>query len=421
MPHLHLDPVGGVAGDMFAGALLHLAQHHGLSFADGLVAALRGAGLADDVDVRVVAHKDEVFAGVRFVVDDPRERARPLPGRFVLQRGDRAHAHVPLADIRARVEASTLSPGAKARAHDIFLRIGTAEAAVHGLPVDEIAFHEVGAQDSVADVVAAAYLVDQLEQALGPVTASTASLPLGSGRITTAHGLLPVPAPATLRLLEGLPVHDDQRVGERVTPTGAAIVQHLLGGRGAGTRPAGVVVGHGVGFGTKVWPGLSNILRVTLTTPTATTPATMQARPLVEISCEIDDMTAEELAVSLEHLRRLPVVRDVHTVAVVMKKGRAATRVVALVDAAVHDASDADAVDVVCAAFFDQTTTLGVRVARVERRELARTVAERVVDGDTVRRKTAQRPGGPTHKVDVDDVTGATLSVRRARRHEGER
>lgn len=411
---------------MFAGALLHLAQHHGLSFADGLVAALRGAGLADDVDVRVVAHKDEVFAGVRFVVDDPRERARPLPGRFVLQRGDRAHAHVPLADIRARVEASGLSPGAKARAHDIFLRIGTAEAAVHGLPVEEIAFHEVGAQDSVADVVAAAYLVDQLEQALGPVTASTASLPLGSGRITTAHGLLPVPAPATLRLLEGLPVHDDQRVGERVTPTGAAIVQHLLAGRGAGARPAGVVVGHGVGFGTKVWPGLSNILRVTLTSTSTSPPvsaSTLHVRPLVEISCEIDDMTAEELAVSLEHLRCVPAVRDVHALAVMMKKGRAATRVVALVGGVdnVDNVGIEAAVDAACAAFFDQTTTLGVRVARVERREVERTVAERVVDGEALRRKTAQRPSGPTHKVDVDDVTGATLSLRRARRQEGER
>jgi hypothetical protein len=414
--HVHLDPTGGIAGDMFAAALLDLRPALG----EGLVELLRSAGLQDDVDVRVVDHRDEVFRGRRFVVVDPRERTpdgrrRPVPGAFVMRAGAHAgHMHVAWRGIRERIAGSALSPGAKARALDIFGRLAVAEAGVHGMAVDDVEFHEVGAQDSIADIVTAAVLVDRLEEEHGALTFSVGSLPLGSGRVQTAHGELPVPAPAALALLAGFTVHDDGRPGERVTPTGAALVAHLV--RPGARRPAGRVDGSGVGFGTKTFSGLSNILRATLTTTSSslsmsssTTETGGDRAPwtrgrVVELACELDDMTGEELAHAADVLRATAGVVDVALLAVQMKKGRPATSLRVL--------GTEDATDGIAAAVFAATTTLGLRVAVVDRLELRRELV--AVDG--VRLKRAARPGGVTVKADHDDVDGDTLQARRARR-----
>ena len=408
--HLHLDPTGGIAGDMFAAALLDLDP----SLGEGLVGLLRSAGLKDDVTVDVVDHKDSTFRGRRFVVVDPRERTpdgrrRPLPGAFVMRAGTHAgHDHVAHKQIAAKIVDSALSDAAKARALDIFHRLAVAEAGVHSMAVDDVEFHEVGAQDSIADVVTAAVLLARLDERHGPLTFSVASLPLGSGRVQTAHGELPVPAPATLALLHGHVVHDDGRPGERVTPTGAAIVAHLVapGAR----RPGGVVRGSGVGFGTRTFSGLSNILRATLTTSMTSSPdAPWQRGRIAELACEIDDMTAEELALAADELRAMAGVVDVCLLAVQMKKGRPATSVRVL--------CAEERVDDVARLAFATTTTLGLRVGVVERFELPRTLVER----DGVRVKRAARPGGATVKADVDDVGGVTLAERRASRARHER
>jgi len=413
--HLHLDALGGAAGDMFAAAVLDLEP----DATAGLVPLLRSAGLAGDVSIGLVDHDDGVFRGRRFLVGDPRERAaarKKGPGTFVFSQAAAAHAghdHVPLSGILARIAGSDLSPGAKARAADIFTRIGVAEGAVHGLPLADVALHEVGSQDSIADVVTAAVLLDRLEVKYGGLTGSVSSLPLGSGRVQTAHGELPVPAPATLNLMVGFSTHDDGRPGERVTPTGAAIVTHLCGGA-PGKRPPGVIAGVGVGFGTRTFVGLSNILRATLSLPSQTsvtvetTPSGWTTRPLLQLSCELDDMTAEELAHAADRLRDVAGVRDVLLAPVFMKKGRPATALQVLCDEGARDA--------VAAAVFAATTTLGLRCALVDRFELHR--SEEATAG--VRVKTAQRPGGPTRKADHDDISGDTLQARRAARARAE-
>jgi uncharacterized protein (TIGR00299 family) protein len=408
--HLHLDPTGGIAGDMFAAALLDLDP----SLGEGLVGLLRSAGLKDDVTVDLVDHKDSTFRGRRFVVVDPRERTpdgkrRPLPGAFVLRAGAHAgHDHVAHKQIAAAIRDSALSTTAKDRALDIFHRLAVAEAGVHGMAVDDVEFHEVGAQDSIADIVTAAVVLARLDERHGPLTFSVASLPLGSGRVQTAHGELPVPAPATLALLQGHLVHDDGRPGERVTPTGAAIVAHLV--RPGARRASGVVAGSGVGFGTKTFAGLSNILRATLTTTaTVDAGAPWQRGRIAELACEIDDMTGEELAVAADVVRACAGVVDVALLPVQMKKGRPATSLRVL-------CAD-DRVDDVARVVFSSTTTLGLRVGVVARLELPRSLVER----DGVRVKRATRPGGATAKADVDDVVGATLAERRARRAAHER
>jgi uncharacterized protein (TIGR00299 family) protein len=417
--HLHLDALGGVAGDMFAAAVFDLDPALVDGAAAGLVPLLRSAGLAGDVRIDLVDHDDGVFRGRRFLVGDPRERAaarKKGPGTFVFSQAAAAHAgheHVPLSGILARIAGSDLSPGAKARATDIFTRIGVAEGAVHGLPIEDVALHEVGSQDSIADVVTAAVLLDRLDVKYGGLTGSVSSLPLGSGRVQTAHGELPVPAPATLKLLVGFLTHDDGRPGERVTPTGAAIVAHLCGGA-PGKRPPGVIAGVGVGFGTRTFVGLSNILRATLTVTfndsanVETATSVWTTRPLLQLDCELDDMSAEELAWAADHLRDVDGVRDVLLAPVVMKKGRPATALQVLCDEGAKDA--------VAAAIFAATTTLGLRCARVDRFELHR--SEETTAG--VRVKTAQRPGGPTAKADHDDIAGDALAARRAARARAE-
>jgi uncharacterized protein (TIGR00299 family) protein len=421
--HLHLDAVGGVAGDMFAAAMVDLWPE----LMAGLEPLLRSAGLADDVVIGVVDHHDEVFRGRRFVVDDPRERARRRgPGSFVFQRQHAqhaGHAHVPFKGILAGIAGSTLSDGAKARATDIFTRLAFAEGGVHGLPLDDVAFHEVGSQDSVADIVTAAIFLDRLEARYGPLTASVSSLPLGSGRVMTAHGELPVPAPATLALMQGLLVHDDGRAGERVTPTGAAIVKHLVGDAVSPRQP-GVLAGMGVGFGTRTFVGLSNIVRVTLSVAPASSSSSSssssttalaaawpwQRRPLQVLACEIDDMSAEELGHAAEQLRATDGVTDVILEPVFMKKGRPGTRVQVLCAPAATDA--------VVAAVFVHTSTLGVRVLMAERRELTR---HDEVSASGLRRKRARRPGNDsTVKVEHDVVEGDSLQARRRHRQHGE-
>jgi len=418
--HLHLDALGGAAGDMFAAAVLDLDATLLDDATDGLVPLLRSAGLAADVHIGLVDHDDGVFRGRRFLVGDPREKAarKKGPGSFVFSQAAAAHAghdHVPLSGILARIAGSDLSLGAKARAADIFTRIGIAEGAVHGLPLEDVALHEVGSQDSIADVVAAAVLLDRLDVKYGGLTGSVSSLPLGSGRVQTAHGELPVPAPATLNLMVGFPTHDDGRPGERVTPTGAAIIAHLCGGA-PGKRPPGIIAGVGVGFGTRTFVGLSNILRATLSVTASLTSAVSETaesgpwttRPLLQLCCELDDMTAEELAWAAATLREVVGVRDVLLAPVFMKKGRPATALQVLCDESGKDA--------VAAAVFAATTTLGLRCARVERFELHR--SEEVIGG--VRVKTAGRPGGATRKADHDDIAGDTLDARRSARRRAE-
>src|SRR5579859_1565974 len=188
MRHLHLDAIGGIAGDMFAAALLDAEEAQ----AD---ACLRAAEAVAGAPCRLLRHHDSVLAGTRFGVS--------LPAR------DHHHAHVAWADIRARLHDAALPEGARRHALGIFSALADAEARVHGIAPDDVTFHEVGAVDSIADIVAAGWLIAAQADADGDATWSVGSLPLGGGRVRTAHGVMPVPAPATALLLQGFLTVDD--------------------------------------------------------------------------------------------------------------------------------------------------------------------------------------------------------------------
>ena len=379
--HAHLDAVGGVAGDMFVAAVLDARPE----LRDGLMAALRMIGAPDDVAFDVRAHDDGTMTGTRFVVD----------------LADVAGGHVPFRDIRANLEATDLPPPVKQRAVAIFTLLAEAEGRVHGIAPDAVTFHEVGAWDSIADIVGAAHLIE----ALGVVDWSCGALPKGSGTVETSHGRLPVPAPATADLLRGFVLVEDGLDGERVTPTGAAIIKHLAPRQSATAAPRRLI-GIGTGFGTKKLPGVPNILRLLLSESDGT--AATEQVAIVEF--EVDDQSPEDLAVALDRLRGVAGVLDVVQWPVTGKKGRLGVHVQIL--------ARPESVAEVTARCMTETTTIGLRWSVVPRVVLPR--ESTTVDGadGPVRVKLTTRPGGAVSaKAEIDDAaTGGHEDRERTRR-----
>lgn len=401
---------------MFIAALLHAFP--GLEA--GVVAAIGAVepGLAAHCSVQ--PHNDGVLQGRRFVVGDDAVSKRPDGGGHAHGRDEHSHGtnghhhhdhthdgdeqqhhhgHTPWATIRARLEDAALDPAVRTHAVGIFTALAHAEARVHGIAVDEVAFHEVGATDSIADIVGAAALI----AALGGTEAgwSVAALPLGSGLVRTDHGFLPVPAPATTLLLEGFLTVDDGVPGERVTPTGAAILRYLNCRQptvGAGRQPARVLRGTGIGFGTRTLPGRSNCLRVlAFDTPVAEP----RRGEVAVIEFETDDQSPEDLALGLERLRAEPAVLDVLQTTAFGKKGRLVTCVRVL--------ARPEALEAVAAACFRETTTIGLRHQMVARETLERRAEEVAIAGRTFRVKTVERPGvGRTAKLEASDLAHVT-------------
>jgi uncharacterized protein (TIGR00299 family) protein len=374
--HIHLEPVGGIAGDMFAAALLDAwpAQKRAVD------AALAALDLPEGVAAGPAPFNDGTLSGTRFLVAPPRRDAH----------------HRAFRDIRSMLDGGRLEPGVARRAIAIFATLAEAEGRVHGIATEDVAFHEVGAWDSIVDIVVAAALIE----GVGATGWSTAPVPIGAGRVRSAHGDLPVPPPATALLLEGFEVVDDGRLGERVTPTGAAILRHLAPAQGLPRRRLrmGPV---GYGFGTKRFTGISNVLRVCAFTDAAPVPLASQDEEIGTIRFEVDDQTPEDLAIGLDRVRAVPGVLDVLQSPVFGKKGRMLAQIQVL--------ARLDALDDAAAACLAETSTLGVRIERVTRRILPRSLAARAdASGARIRVKTALRPDGTaTAKADIDDIAAA--------------
>jgi uncharacterized protein (DUF111 family) len=300
-------------------------------------------------------------------------------------------------EIVDRVRAATLAPGTADHAVAILTLIAEVEAAIHRIAVDAVEFHEIGDWDSLVDVVAAG----SLAAALADATFSVSELPRGAGLVRTRHGFLPVPAPATAALLVGFRWRDDGIGGERVTPTGAAILRHLIGADGAGGRPAtGRLASIGTGAGTRHLPGMPNVVRVLA----FESDGTMEEDAVAVVAFDIDDMTGEEIAVAAQRLRAVPGVLDLSVGSRTGKKGRPVADLRLLVRPEAREA--------VSAACFSETSTLGLRWRLERRLVLPRAAGEA---GGGVRTKQATRPGGEvTTKAESDDVSGESLAARRA-------
>lgn len=437
--HLHLDLMGGLAGDMFIAGLLDACPEHTAKVVATIAtvgASMKSSGAGA---CWLSSFDDGLFAGSRFEVDMPvRDVERIGLQSFVAEavhEHEHFHAHrhvqapdmrmpvaigddhhVPWRDIRCRLE-STLDAGVLRHALGIFGVLAAAEAEVHGVAVDEVQFHEVGAWDSIADIVGAACLIDLF----GSSRWTCSAVPLGGGRIHTAHGPMPVPPPATALLLRGFTVIDDGIGGERVTPTGAAILKHLMphGSAPAGTPTARVLSRSGTGFGTRRLPGISNCVRVLVFEAQPAEAALSASSPsghrqLGVIEFEVDDQSSEELAMGLDRLRRHADIFDVVQAPVFGKKGRMMSSIRLLVRPSAMEGA--------IAACFRETTTIGLRHHAVQGSALVRRAEEVEIDGRRIRVKAVERPGGTTAKAESDDaLADDSQHARRQLRHEAER
>ena len=272
MPIAIFDPFSGISGDMTLGALLDV----GLP-ADWLRALPRTLGLAD-IGVRVRDVRRGEIACRKVDFDVP-----PQPhGRGIRE-------------IRALVAAAPVPDSVRARADECFTAIATCEAEIHGMNPEDVHLHEVGAVDAILDVVGSIWGFEQL----GVVDAFTGRVALGDGTVRAAHGVLPVPAPATLKLLEGIAVRPGpEGAGELVTPTGAALLRVLTRGRAV---PPYVPLRSGFGAGNKDFPDRANALRLVLAEHAVA--AAAGTRDLVLLAADVDDMTAEHLAAAADAMR----------------------------------------------------------------------------------------------------------------------
>ncbi len=416
---IHLDALGGVAGDMVVAALLDAFPEHEGGVARSVRAALAEAApdAADSVACTLSAHSDGILTGRRFAVTRdgrPAEENGHHPHHHDHDHDlghhhdhhhrepHRPHAHRHWAEIRDGLHRADLAPDVARHALAIFGHLAEAEARVHGIPVAEVAFHEVGAWDSIADIVATAHLAASLDASAWTVSA----LPLGGGRVKTQHGPLPVPAPATTLLLDGFRMVDDGIHGERVTPTGAAILRHLCGDRTERVQGARVLARSGTGFGTRRLPGISNCLRVLAFEEGAARQPT-GSREIGIVEFEVDDQTAEDLAQGLDRIRAHPAVLDAVQMPVFGKKGRMMTHVRVLVRA--------DAIDAAIGACFRETTTIGLRYRKEAGIALERDIVSVEAEGREVRVKRVARPGGRTAKAESDDALAGDDHAARAR------
>lgn len=370
----YLDCVGGLAGDMLLGALLD-AGAPGRAI-DDTVAGLGIPGVSVQTE-RVTRH-GIVGTHVRVVTSE--------------ERGDR-----PVSALREVISAAqTLPPRVRERTLDAIDRLAAAEADIHGLSPDDVHLHELGGVDTLVDVAGSFALLD----AAGIERLVCSPVPFARGTTTTAHGTLPTPAPATLSLLAGAPFEGVAATDELVTPTGAAIV--AVGADGFGELPSLVLERVGYGAGTRDMPERPNLLRVVIG-QAAPAEATTD---VVVVEATIDDLVPELVPDAVQQAMRAGAI-DVWVTPVQMKKGRPGIVVSALARPAEEEA--------VAAALLEHTSTLGVRVARMRRHELAREIREVQVEGRPIRVKVGLLQGrvvnvAPEH----DDCAAVAAGIGRS-------
>lgn len=381
MRTLYLELGMGIAGDMFSAALYELLEEHRQK---EYLEIMNGLG-PDGVRVEAETVRNAGVKGTHIYVRRQdrtfREDGHPADREHGYD-AEAAHPHRGMKEIRRMVAGFALSEGLKQNILAVYDRIAAAEASVHGEPVEEIRFHELGSMEAIINVTSACLLVEMLS--VDRIIASPVRV--GYGSVQTAHGLLPVPAPATARLLEGIPIYAGRVEGELCTPTGAALVRHFV--RDFGVMPPMRLSGTGYGMGGKQFTSL-NAVRAFLGETDE------RSAGICELDCNLDDMTPERIGFAMDRLYEAGAV-EVYTSPAFMKKSRPGILLVAL--------CQEDRKQAVIEAIFRHTTTLGVRESVKRRYILDREIETVQTDLGPVRRKKAFGYGVRRAKYEYDDL-----------------
>ena len=389
MKTLYLDCSMGAAGDMLAAALLELYGDRA-----GFAAEMAAAGIPGTA----VSAEDCFRCGVkgtRFRVSVRGEEEGEPSHHHHGEEEEHPHHHHGTCDINAVIDGLRVSEKVRGDVRAVYGLLAAAESAVHGVPVSQVHFHEVGALDAVCDVTAVCLLLEKL----APERICASPVYVGGGTVTCAHGVLPVPAPAAAKLLEGVPIYGGEPKMELCTPTGAALLKYYV--NSLGPLPVLRVAASGCGMGAREVPGTLNALRAFLGESGNGDEA------VTELACNLDDMTPEDVGFALERLLEAGAL-DAWTAPIGMKKCRPGVLLSCLCRAA-----DADAVR---DAMFRWTTTLGIREYSPARTVLPRAERTAQTEHGPVRVKSAQFGGRTRQKPEYDDLariareTGVPLS-----------
>jgi uncharacterized protein (TIGR00299 family) protein len=382
---LYLDCHSGASGDMVLGACLDAGLPLG-----SLEEAIDSLGLGVTLEVGRVRR-----GGIEATRVSVLDAQATVPGG-----GAAAGSHRHLSDILRLIDRAGLPGGVKSKASDLFRRLAAVEAAVHGVAVERVHFHEVGAADSIVDIVGSVFGLEWF----GARRVVASPLNTGSGLVEGAHGVMPVPAPATARLVEGVPVYADGPAAELLTPTGALLVTAYASDYGP--LPAMRLERTGYGAGQRDFAGRANVLRLMVGVAASAgaaqpDPVALRERVLV-LECEVDDLNPQVLGPLMGTLLERGA-RDAYYTALQMKKGRPGTLISVLADPA--------GAEPLLATLFAETTTLGVRMHEVEREVLVREVCAVTTPYGPIRMKIARRHGRIVNTApEFDDC--ATLAVR---------
>ena len=377
MKTLYLDCSMGAAGDMLTAALLEL-----LPDPDAFVAELNSIGIPRVAFRKSSTQKCGITGTHISVLADGTDEFE-LTEHHHAHEDHHHHEHSSMEKIDAVIDSLKVSDRVKADVRAVYSLIAEAESHVHGCPVSEIHFHEVGTLDAIADVTAVCLLMERI----APDIVVASPVHVGSGTVKCAHGILPVPAPATACILRDVPVYGGEIKSELCTPTGAALLKHFV------TRfapmPVMRVQAIGYGLGNKDFP-VANCLRAMLG---ETEDRHTELR--YELSANVDDMTAEQVSFATEQLFAAGAV-EVYTLPVGMKKSRPGTLIRAIAAAEKKEA--------VISAFFRHTTTIGVRETETKRYVLSRSVETRQTAYGTVRIKRSEGYGTVKEKIEFEDL-----------------
>ena len=365
MKTLYLDCSMGCAGDMLTGALFELFPNR-----EEILMQLNALGIPQ---VEYIAEKS-VKCGVagthiRVLVKGEEE-------------GDHHHHHSQLADIAHIAKHLQISEDVRKQVLEIYEIIAEAESKVHGEPVSQIHFHEVGTLDAIADITAVCYLMEKL----GVENVCASPVHVGCGQVKCAHGMLPVPAPATAHILHGIPIYGGQVTGELCTPTGAALLKYYVNHYGEMPPVATTAIGYGMG---KKDFDVPNCVRAMLGE------SAEESNDILELSCNLDDMTGEEIGFALEQLMDGGAL-DAFTAPIGMKKSRPGVMFTVL--------CRPEDKETMLSLIFRHTTTLGIRENRLRRYTLNRKTETVQTPYGPVRQKVATGYGLERKKWEYEDL-----------------